>query len=135
MTLQISNFQGGSAFSPFKTRRLLSRLQAECDALESLQASHVYLLASEHKLSTTDTQRLAQLLDAQPGLQPRGAAAGRCAPPVTRCGVLPAPAARRRCCRRLLAERAPHGVPPRLTPHPRRARAAAGTPWRRRWMP
>ena len=65
MTLQISNFQGGSAFSPFKTRRLLSRLQAECDALESLQASHVYLLASEHKLSTSDTRRLAQLLDAQ----------------------------------------------------------------------
>ena len=67
VTLQISNFQGGSAFSTFKTSRLLSRLQAECDALEALQASHVYLLASERKLSAEDTQRLAQLLDAQPG--------------------------------------------------------------------
>ncbi len=64
MTLQISNFQGGPAFSCFKTRRLLSRLQSVCAAIQSLQATHVYLLAVDRPLKTADYARLAQLLDA-----------------------------------------------------------------------
>ncbi len=64
MTLQISNFQGGPAFSSFKTRRLLSRLQSVCAAIQSLQATHVYLLAVDRPLKTADSARLAQLLDA-----------------------------------------------------------------------
>ena len=64
MTLQISNFQGGPAFSSFKTRRLLSRLQSVCAAIQSLQATHVYLLAVDRPLKAADSARLAQLLDA-----------------------------------------------------------------------
>ena len=64
MTLQISNFQGGPAFSSFKTRRLLSRLQSGCAAIQSLQATHVYLLAVDRPLKAADSARLAQLLDA-----------------------------------------------------------------------
>ena len=64
MTLQISNFQGGPAFSSFKTRRLLSRLQSVCAAIQSLQATHVYLLAADRPLKAVDVARLAQLLGA-----------------------------------------------------------------------
>ena len=64
MTLQISNFQGGPAFSSFKTRRLLSRLQSVCAAIQSLQATHVYLLAADRPLKAVDAARLAQLLGA-----------------------------------------------------------------------
>ena len=64
MTLQISNFQGGPAFSSFKTRRLLSRLQSVCAAIQSLQATHVYLLAVDRPLKAAGSARLAQLLDA-----------------------------------------------------------------------
>jgi phosphoribosylformylglycinamidine synthase len=64
VTLQISNFQGGPAFSSFKTRRLLSRLQSVCAAIQSLQATHVYLLAVDRPLKAADSARLAQLLDA-----------------------------------------------------------------------
>ena len=70
MTLQTSIFQGGPAFSTFKTGRLLSRLQAECQDILDLQATHVYLLASESKLSAKDSRRLAQLLDAQTEQKP-----------------------------------------------------------------
>ena len=64
MTLQISNFQGGPAFSSFKTRRLLSRLQSVCAAIESVQATHVYLMSAERPLKAAESARLAKLLDA-----------------------------------------------------------------------
>ena len=66
MTPHISNFQGGPAFSNFKTRRLLSRLQALCKAIQSLQATYVYLLATDTPLQAAESARLTQLLDAGP---------------------------------------------------------------------
>ena len=64
MTLHTRNFQGGPAFSSFKTRRLLSRLQAVCPAIQSLQTAFVYLLATDKAVNAADSARLAQLLDA-----------------------------------------------------------------------
>ena len=64
MTLHTSYFQGGPAFSSFKTRRLLSRLQAVCPAVQSLQTAFVYLLATDKAVNAAESARLAQLLDA-----------------------------------------------------------------------
>ena len=64
MTLQICNFQGGDAFSSFKTRRLRDRLQATYSGILSVQARYVYLVAAEKLLNPSESARLAQLLDA-----------------------------------------------------------------------
>ncbi len=66
MTLHTRNYQGGPALSSFKTRRLLSRLQAVCPAIQSLQTAFVYLLATDTPVKAQDSGRMAQLLDASP---------------------------------------------------------------------
>ena len=65
MTLHIRFFDGGSAFSAFKSQGLLAKLQAVCPEIQSFTAHHIYLLASEQPLATADHQRMAQLLDVQ----------------------------------------------------------------------
>ena len=65
MTLHIRFFDGGSAFSAFKSQGLLAKLQAVCPEIQSFTAHHIYLLATEQPLATADHQRMAQLLDVQ----------------------------------------------------------------------
>ena len=65
MTLHIRFFDGGSAFSAFKTQGLLAKLQAVCPDIQSFTAHHIYLLASEQPLTSADQKRMAQLLDVQ----------------------------------------------------------------------
>ena len=64
MTLHIRFFDGGPAFSAFKSQGLLAQLQAVCPDIQSFTAHHIYLLATEQPLKSTDQQRMAQLLDA-----------------------------------------------------------------------
>ena len=64
MTLHIRFFDGGPAFSTFKSQGLLAQLQAVCPDIQSFTAHHIYLLATEQPLKSTDQQRMAQLLDA-----------------------------------------------------------------------
>ena len=66
MTLQISTFIGGSAFSPFKNQQLLTSLQAVSPKILGLTAEHVYLLATEQPVTDKDQQRMADLLTATP---------------------------------------------------------------------
>ncbi len=66
MTLQISTFIGGSAFSPFKNQQLLTSLQAVSPEILGLTAEHVYLLATEQPVTDKDQQRMADLLTATP---------------------------------------------------------------------
>ena len=65
MTLHIRFFDGGSAYSAFKTQGLLAKLQAVCPEIQSFTAHHVYLLATEQPLTSAEQQRMAQLLDVQ----------------------------------------------------------------------
>ena len=64
MTLHIRFFDGGPAFSAFKSQGLLAQLQAVCPDIQSFTAHHIYLLATEQPLKSSDQQRMAQLLDA-----------------------------------------------------------------------
>jgi phosphoribosylformylglycinamidine synthase len=66
VTLQISSFIGGSAFSPFKNQQLLTSLQAVSPEILGLTAEHVYLLATEQPVTDKDQQRMADLLTATP---------------------------------------------------------------------
>lgn len=66
VTLQISTFIGGSAFSPFKNQQLLTSLQAVSPEILGLTAEHVYLLATEQPVTDKDQQRMADLLTATP---------------------------------------------------------------------
>ena len=70
MTLQISTFVGGPAFSPFKTQQILNALQTVCPQIQGLHTEHVYLLATEQAVSASSQQRMASLLDAQLALKP-----------------------------------------------------------------
>ena len=70
MTLQISTFVGGPAFSPFKTQQILNALQTVCPQIQGLHTEHVYLLATEQVVSASSQQRMASLLDAQLALKP-----------------------------------------------------------------
>ena len=70
MTLQISTFVGGPAFSPFKTQQILNALQTVCPQIQGLNTEHVYLLATEQAVSASSQQRMASLLDAQLALKP-----------------------------------------------------------------
>ena len=65
MTLHIRFFDGGSAFSAFKSQGLLAKLQAVCPDIQSFTAHHIYLLASEQPLTSAHQKRMAQLLDVQ----------------------------------------------------------------------
>jgi phosphoribosylformylglycinamidine synthase len=65
VTLHIRFFDGGSAYSAFKTQGLLAKLQAVCPEIQSFTAHHVYLLATEQPLTSAEQQRMAQLLDVQ----------------------------------------------------------------------
>jgi phosphoribosylformylglycinamidine synthase len=65
VTLHIRFFDGGSAFSAFKSQGLLAKLQAVCPDIQSFTAHHIYLLASEQPLTSADQKRMAQLLDVQ----------------------------------------------------------------------
>ena len=65
MNLQISTFQGSQAFSALKTHRLLTSLQDIHSSIESVAASHVYLIATERVLKPQESQRLCKLLDAE----------------------------------------------------------------------
>ena len=62
MTLQISTFVGGPAFSPFKNQQTLTALQAICPVILGLDAKHVHLLATEQAISASAHQRMAELL-------------------------------------------------------------------------
>ena len=64
MTVQISTFEGGEAFSPFKTQRLLQSLQQQAPAVSGLQTLQVFLVATSQALSDSDSARMARLLDA-----------------------------------------------------------------------
>jgi len=64
VTLHIRFFDGGPAFSAFKSQGLLAQLQAVCPDIQSFTAHHIYLLATEQPLKSSDQQRMAQLLDA-----------------------------------------------------------------------
>ena len=65
MTLHIRFFDGGSAYSAFKSQGLLAKLQAVCPEIQSFTAHYIYLLATEQPLATVDQRRMAQLLDVQ----------------------------------------------------------------------
>ena len=65
VTVQISTFQGGEAFSPFKIQRLLQTLQLAVPSLSALIAKEVFWVATPKALGAKDTARMAQLLDAQ----------------------------------------------------------------------
>ena len=64
MTVQISTFEGGEAFSPFKTQRLLQSLQLKAPSVSGLQTCQVFLVATSQALGETDSARMARLLDA-----------------------------------------------------------------------
>ena len=64
MTVQISTFEGGEAFSPFKTQRLLQSLQLQAPSVSGLQTLQVFLVATSQALSASDSARMARLLDA-----------------------------------------------------------------------
>jgi len=64
VTVQISTFEGGEAFSPFKTQRLLQSLQQQAPAVSGLQTLQVFLVATSQALSDSDSARMARLLDA-----------------------------------------------------------------------
>jgi len=64
VTVQISTFQGGEAFSPFKTQRLLQTLQQTAPCVSGLIAKEVFLVTTAKPLSLADTQRMVRLLDA-----------------------------------------------------------------------
>ncbi|CAN1558356.1 PurL Phosphoribosylformylglycinamidine (FGAM) synthase, synthetase domain [Burkholderiaceae bacterium] len=78
MTLHIRFFDGGSAFSAFKSQGLLAKLQAVCPEIQSFTAHHIYLLATEQPLATADHQRMAQLLDVQSSPSEAAAAGVSC---------------------------------------------------------
>ena len=78
MTLHIRFFDGGSAFSAFKSQGLLAKLQAVCPEIQSFTAHHIYLLATEQPLATADHQRMAQLLDVQSSPSAAAAAGVSC---------------------------------------------------------
>ena len=78
MTLHIRFFDGGSAFSAFKSQGLLAKLQAVCPEIQSFTAHHIYLLATEQPLATADHQRIAQLLDVQSSPSAAAAAGVSC---------------------------------------------------------
>ena len=64
MTVLISTFEGGQAFSPFKTQRLLQSLQLQAPSVSGLQTLQVFLVATSQALSQSDSVRMARLLDA-----------------------------------------------------------------------
>ena len=64
VTVQISTFQGGEAFSPFKTQRLLQTLQQIAPSISGLTVKEVFLVGTLKPLSQADTQRMVRLLDA-----------------------------------------------------------------------
>jgi len=64
VTVQISTFQGGEAFSPFKIQRLLQTLQQTAASVSGLIAKDVFWVATDKSLSPTDRQRMERLLDA-----------------------------------------------------------------------
>jgi len=64
VTVQISTFQGGAAFSPFKTQRLLQTLQQTAPSVSGLLTLEVFLVATAKPLTQADTQRMARLLNA-----------------------------------------------------------------------
>ena len=70
MTVQISTFQGGEAFSPFKTQRLLQSLQLQAPPISGLQTLQVFLVATSQALSESDSARMARLLDAATSVAP-----------------------------------------------------------------
>ena len=78
MTLHIRFFDGGSAFSAFKSQGLLAKLQAVCPEIQSFTAHHIYLLASEQPLTYVDQKRMAQLLDVQSSPSAAAAAGVSC---------------------------------------------------------
>jgi phosphoribosylformylglycinamidine synthase len=78
VTLHIRFFDGGSAFSAFKSQGLLAKLQAVCPEIQSFTAHHIYLLATEQPLATADHQRMAQLLDVQSSPSAAAAAGVSC---------------------------------------------------------
>ena len=74
MTVQISTFQGGEAFSPFKTQRLLQTLQQTAPFISGLTVKQVFLVGTAKALSKTDIQRMSRLLDATASAPPAPAA-------------------------------------------------------------
>jgi len=64
VTVQISTFEGGEAFSPFKTQRLLQSLQLKAPSVSGLQTCQVFLVGTSQALSDSDSARMARLLDA-----------------------------------------------------------------------
>ncbi len=64
MTVLISTFEGGEAFSPFKTQRLLQSLQQQAPSVSGLQTRQVFLVATFQALSQSDSVRMSRLLDA-----------------------------------------------------------------------
>jgi phosphoribosylformylglycinamidine synthase len=63
VTLHITEFEGGSAFSDFRVRQLLPRLQAVQGTITGLSARFVHLVATDSALEAAEHQRLAALLD------------------------------------------------------------------------
>ena len=74
VTVQISTFQGGEAFSPFKTQRLLQTLQQIAPSISGLTVKEVFLVGTLKPLSQADTQRMVRLLDATACAPPTPAA-------------------------------------------------------------
>ena len=70
MTVQISIFQGGEAFSPFKTQRLLQTLQQTAPCISGLTVKQVFLVGTAKPLTQADTQRMVRLLDATASAPP-----------------------------------------------------------------
>jgi hypothetical protein len=74
VTVQISTFQGGEAFSPFKLQRLLQSLQETAPCISGLTTRPVFCVATAKPLTKTDTQRMSRLLDATASAPPTPAA-------------------------------------------------------------
>ncbi len=74
VTVQISTFQGGEAFSPFKIQGLLQKVQQTRPSIRALRAREVFLVATAKPLSAVDGQRMARLLDAKPSSDDRATA-------------------------------------------------------------
>ncbi len=62
MAYEILSFEGGNAWSDFRARALLGRLQAVCPRITGVAARHVHLVALDGAASTALQDRLAALL-------------------------------------------------------------------------
>ena len=84
--LHLMHFEGGAALSPFRTQALLSRLQFACPRITAVAARHVHWAAFDAAPASSDTDKLAALL--QYGDAFSGPAGGECVVVMPRLGTV-----------------------------------------------